>query len=49
LRSANNIGLVFLNSLLLRLVFPAAAIALAISYRDRFDDGLSWADVPPPK
>ena len=37
LRWANNIGLVFLNSIILRLLFPAAAVGMAV-----FADEHGW-------
>ncbi|MEN8175312.1 MAG: sterol desaturase family protein, partial [Pseudomonadota bacterium] len=47
LRWLNNLGLVVLNSVLLRLVFPAAAVGMAAVAADRGWGLLNQLDVPP--
>ena len=47
LRWANNLGLVFLNSLILRLVFPAAAVGMAAFTSDLGWGLLNYYPVPP--
>ncbi len=46
LRWANNLALVFLNSLLLRLLFPAAAVGMAAFAADQGWGILNYVDVP---
>jgi hypothetical protein len=41
IRWGNNLGLVFFNTLVLRLVFPAAAVGMAVFARDA-GDSLCW-------
>jgi sterol desaturase/sphingolipid hydroxylase (fatty acid hydroxylase superfamily) len=46
LRWFNNMGLVFLNSLLLRLVFPAAAVGLALFAREQAWGLFNYLQIP---
>jgi sterol desaturase/sphingolipid hydroxylase (fatty acid hydroxylase superfamily) len=46
LRWFNNIGLVFLNSLLLRLVFPAAAVGMALFAREQAWGLFNYLEIP---
>lgn len=46
LRWFNNIGLVFLNSLLLRLVFPAAAVGMALFAREQAWGLFNYLQIP---
>ncbi|HFQ13533.1 MAG TPA: sterol desaturase family protein [Gammaproteobacteria bacterium] len=47
LRWANNLGLVFFNSFILRLLFPAAAVGMAAFAREQGWGLLNYYDVPP--
>ena len=46
LRWCNNIGLVFLNSLLLRLVFPAAAVGMALFAQEQAWGLFNYLEIP---
>lgn len=46
-RWANNLGLVFLNSFILRLIFPAAAVGIAVFATNQGWGIFNYYDVPP--
>jgi len=48
LRWHNNLGLVVLNTVVLRLVFPTAAVGLALAMEGRGIGLLPWLGMPPP-
>ncbi len=47
LRWANNLGLVVLNTLILRLLFPAAAVGMAVFAADRGWGIFNYLEIPP--